>query len=75
MKQSDVFFARKEQSEFIKKVYELAPAPVREFFAQEERLLSNALAGCFRVLEIGCGYGRAVSAVHPQTQDALVKRH
>lgn len=68
MKQSDVFFARKEQSAFIKKVYELAPPAVCEFFAHEERLLNGALSDCARVLEIGCGNGRALHAVPQQAQ-------
>lgn len=63
MSRSSEFFAREEQSAFLKRVYDLAPPAILEFFAQEESLLRKALSGCACVLEIGCGYGRALGAV------------
>ena len=55
---SNSFFARKEQSDFIQRVYREAPPIIQKFFAQENKLLESALSGCPGVLEVGCGFGR-----------------
>ncbi|HSP06061.1 MAG TPA: class I SAM-dependent methyltransferase [Acidobacteriota bacterium] len=62
MKQSD-FFARKEQAEFISKVYAETPLAIQKLFRQESELLQKALAGTRCVLEVGCGFGRVLEWV------------
>jgi len=57
------FFARKEQSEFIKRVYDETPAVIRELFLRENEILNQALSSCTRILEVGCGFGRALKTV------------
>jgi SAM-dependent methyltransferase len=57
------FFSRKEQAEFIQRVYKEAPPAIQNYFNSETELLRNALIGCSRVLEVGCGFGRALSGV------------
>ncbi|HET6267756.1 MAG TPA: methyltransferase domain-containing protein [Acidobacteriota bacterium] len=59
----DSFFARKEQAEFVMRVYRETPAVIRDLFRQENELLLKALGESRRVLEIGCGFGRAVDSV------------
>lgn len=64
----DSFFSRKEQAEFIQRVYKEAPPVIQELFRKETELLRQALNGCTSALEIGCGYGRALAGVDPGTQ-------
>src|SRR5262249_31866966 len=59
----DSFFARKEQAEFVMRVYRETPAVIRDLFRQENELLLKALGESRRVLEIGRGFGRAVDSV------------
>lgn len=62
MKRSD-FFARKEQAEFISRVYAETPLVIQKYFRQESELLQKSLAGAHRVLEVGCGFGRVLESV------------
>ncbi len=57
------FFARKEQSEFIQRVYQETPTVIRNLFLSENEMLNQALFSCKRILEIGCGFGRAMKSV------------
>lgn len=57
------FFARKEQSQFIQRVYREAPSQIQGFFQTEGEMLRQALSGMKSVLEIGCGFGRALQSV------------
>jgi len=57
------FFARKEQSDFIKRVYRETPAIIRDLFLRENEMLNQALSSSKRILEIGCGFGRALKSV------------
>lgn len=57
------FFIRKEQSEFISKVYSETPLVIQGLFRQESEMLRTALAGASRVLEVGCGFGRVLEWV------------
>jgi SAM-dependent methyltransferase len=57
------FFAQKEQAEFIQRVYKETPALINRFFQQELDLLRNAVGKSRKILEVGCGFGRAVSAI------------
>jgi ubiquinone/menaquinone biosynthesis C-methylase UbiE len=66
MKSKQSFFARKEQSEFIQRVYREAPISIQRLFQQENELLRQAVAGCASALEIGCGFGRAAEYVPPE---------
>ena len=62
MKRTD-FFSRKEQAEFISRVYAETPYVVQSLFRRESQLLQGALAGSRRVLEVGCGFGRVLEWV------------
>ena len=62
MKESS-FFARKEQAEFIQRVYRETPATIRDLFLRENEMLNEALVSCVKILEIGCGFGRALKTV------------
>jgi SAM-dependent methyltransferase len=59
------FFTRKEQAEFIQRVYKEAPPAIQTYFRTETDWLHQALSGCSSVLEIGCGFGRALAGVDP----------
>ncbi|PWT94256.1 MAG: hypothetical protein C5B54_00250 [Acidobacteria bacterium] len=61
------FFAKKEQAEFIQKVYKQTPDLVQDFFNRETGFLQEALAGKKLVLEVGCGFGRSMPAVDPKS--------
>jgi len=60
-----IFFAQKEQAEFIQRVYKETPAVINEFFQRELDLLRKAVGSARNILEVGCGFGRAVSAIGP----------
>lgn len=68
MKPSDSFFSRKEQSEFIQRVYREAPAQIQWLFEKENEMLWEAVRGCNRVLEVGCGFGRAANHMDEKIQ-------
>lgn len=57
------FFAQKEQAEFIQRVYKETPAVINGFFREELELLRKAAAMACNILEVGCGFGRAVPAM------------
>ncbi len=59
------FFSRKEQAEFIQRVYKEVPSVIQNYFSQETEWLRSALAGCSRVLEVGCGFGRTFPDLAP----------
>jgi len=62
------FFSRKEQAEFIQRVYKEAPPAIRSYFQTETDWLRKALIGCNSALELGCGFGRALAGVDPAVQ-------
>lgn len=59
------FFSRKEQAEFIQRVYKEVPPVIQNYFSQETEWLHSAIAGCSKVLEVGCGFGRALPGLDP----------
>ena len=53
------FFSRKEQAEFIQRVYKEAPPLLQKYFHEETEWLRNEILEDSNVLEVGCGFGRA----------------
>lgn len=57
------FFSRKEQAEFIQRVYEEAPPLLQKYFYNETEWLRNEILEDSNVLEVGCGFGRALPSL------------
>lgn len=57
------FFALAEHSQFIQQVYAAAPSQLQQYFREEGEMLRRGLHGARCVLEIGCGFGRALDCV------------
>ena len=57
-------FYRHTRDDFLEAGYEAAPPRIRAALAAEIDFLRRTLAGQGRVLEIGCGHGRLLAALH-----------
>jgi len=66
MKMSDTkYYAQKLSAERLRRVYEIAPPRVRRYLdAEIEHVVSRIRPGD-RLLELGCGYGRALERLAP----------
>jgi SAM-dependent methyltransferase len=49
----------------LQQVYDLAPPRIRQYLDAETRYVIENVQGTSRVLELGCGYGRAMKEVAP----------
>lgn len=55
----------------LQKVYELASPRIRQYLDAELRHVVEGVRGRRRVLELGCGYGRALKEVAPHVHHAV----
>ena len=62
----DRLFGRKLQQ-----VYDLASPRIRRYLDAESRFVIESVQGARRVLELGCGYGRAMKEVAPHVSRIL----
>jgi len=49
----------------LERVYELASPRIRQYLDAEARFVIESVEGAKRVLELGCGYGRAMKEIAP----------
>jgi 2-polyprenyl-6-hydroxyphenyl methylase/3-demethylubiquinone-9 3-methyltransferase len=54
------YYARRLSGERLRRCYQLAPPRVQRYLQAEIEHACRRLAGCGRVLELGCGYGRVL---------------
>jgi 2-polyprenyl-6-hydroxyphenyl methylase/3-demethylubiquinone-9 3-methyltransferase len=59
------YYAEKLAADRLQKVYDLASEPVRRYLAAEMDHVQARLPVGGRVLELGCGYGRVLTALAP----------
>jgi len=62
-------FYRHTRDDFLEAGYAAAPPRIRTALAAEIDFLRGALAGQGRVLEIGCGHGRLLEALHDSARE------
>lgn len=59
------YYTEKLAGARLRKVYDLAPEPVRHYLAAEIARVKERLPEGSRVLELGCGYGRVLKVLAP----------
>lgn len=64
------YYAKKLSGIKLEKVYELASARVRRYLKAEIDLIASMLEPGLNILELGCGYGRALSAFAHSVEEA-----
>ncbi len=64
------YYAKKLSGIKLEKVYELASARVRRYLRAEIDLIASMLEPGLNILELGCGYGRVLSALAHRVEEA-----
>jgi 2-polyprenyl-6-hydroxyphenyl methylase/3-demethylubiquinone-9 3-methyltransferase len=59
------YYSKKLAGERLRRCYELAPQPVQRHLAAEIDFVRERVQATFSILELGCGYGRALKPLAP----------
>ncbi len=62
---SGVYYKDRLSANNLLKCYEVAPPRIRQYFEAEIQFVISNIKGSDLVLELGCGYGRAMKAISP----------
>jgi SAM-dependent methyltransferase len=65
------YYARKLSAERLRQVYAVAPPRVRRYLEAEIDFVASLLRGSDTVLELGCGYGRALRRLAEGVRSAV----
>lgn len=65
------YYEDKLSGERLRRCYELAPARIRRYLQAETTFAVQAVRGSSRILELGCGYGRALGDIAPAVSVAV----
>ena len=68
MKLSGDYYSEHLSSERLRKCYEIAPPRVKQYLQAEVDFVLRYVEPDDRVLELGCGYGRALATVADRTK-------
>jgi ubiquinone/menaquinone biosynthesis C-methylase UbiE len=63
--QRDSYYRHRLSSSKLLKCYQIAPPRIRQYLNAEIQFVMSHVQGAGLVLELGCGYGRAMKAVAP----------
>lgn len=70
-KPSGAYYSDRLSAERLRRCYELAPPRVKRYLLAEIDFVSRRLRPSDRVLELGCGYGRALQPVSGRVKQAV----
>lgn len=63
-----LYYSEKLSAEQLKLCYDLAPAPVKRYLDAEIEYVHQKIRPGYRVLELGCGYGRVLQGLSAESQ-------
>jgi 2-polyprenyl-6-hydroxyphenyl methylase/3-demethylubiquinone-9 3-methyltransferase len=59
------YYSKKLAGERLRRCYELAPQPIKRYLSAEIDFVRERVQPSFSILELGCGYGRALKPLAP----------
>ncbi|MFQ5977407.1 MAG: class I SAM-dependent methyltransferase [Candidatus Heimdallarchaeota archaeon] len=65
------YYSEKLSAQRLKRCYEIVPRRVQQYLDAEIQFVLKQLSRSFKVLELGCGYGRVLQKLVPETKEVI----